>query len=59
MWVEEATISPATGLTATAMKLDRHLKAEHELGKTLAAGRQILGWGAVNTAWLVHAGREG
>lgn len=59
VWVEEAKISPATELTVTAMKLDRQLKAGRELGKTLAAGRQVFGVGWMNTAWLVHAGREG
>lgn len=39
-WVEEAKISPAAGLTVTAVKLGRQLKAGHELGKILGAARQ-------------------
>lgn len=58
MRVEEAKFLPATGLTVTATKLGRQLKAGHELGQSLAAGYWGQG-GAANTAWLVDAGREG
>jgi len=39
--VEQAKVSPATGLAVTATKLDRQLNAGHQLGKTFPAGRQL------------------
>lgn len=47
VWGQEAKVSPAAGLTVTAMELGRPIKAGHELGRILAAYRQVsggLGW---------------